>query len=273
MELVFQWRQGKPPTGTIDASVLQPHLLRTRSIAELDAEHITIGNHPYRWNEVFSISGECSDTWVVPGSINYLNLGHKLASGTLRVMGDAGDYAGSQMTGGRLEILGSTGHRLGASMAGGLITVTGDAGAEAGGPAPDSFDGMSDGEIVIQGAAGPRAGFRLRRGLIAMQSASEQAGHQMQAGTLVIQQGPLLQPGMSMKRGTIVCLDATTEPTWLPYFQPDCIFRPVILQILLGRLATLGFKAAADYRHSSYQLYSGDRLARGKAEIFQRVEA
>jgi len=151
----------------------------------------------------------------------------------------------------------------------GLIKVTGDTGPQVGGPCPDSFDGMTDGEIIVAGTAGPRAGFRMRRGLIVANQCAEQAGYQMQAGTLVIFQGPLITPALSMKRGTILILDPTSKPTWLPYYQPDCIYPPVFVQILLGRLQTLGCNLPKGARHGKYQLYTGDRLNNGKAEILQ----
>lgn len=269
MTMMFRWKENYPPVGTIDGSVLRPDRLAALSAEELKQRRITIGSREYRWGEVFAIEGDPSSTWTVPGSVNYLNLAAGMSAGLLRIDGHAGDYAGKKMAGGRLDIKGSAGHSLGASMQSGLIKVTGDAGPQVGGPCPDSIDGMTDGEIIVTGAAGPRAGFRMRRGLIAANQSAEQAGYQMQAGTLVIFQGPLLTPGLSMKRGTIPILDPTIEPTWLPYYQPDCVYRPVFVQILLGHLQKLGWKLPEGTRHGKYQLFTGDRLSSGKAEILQ----
>lgn len=268
MALHFNWKQGQPPVGTIDASVLIP---RSAPIAELAALSISIGNRQYRWSDVFDIAGEAGNEWTVPDCPNYLNLGQGMSTGLLRVEGHAGDFAGCRMTGGKLEVHGSAGYRLGASLAGGFITVSGNVEAEVGGPATEFFEGMTDGEILIAGSAGPRAGFRMRRGLIAMHRAGEQAGHHLQAGTLLVTQGPLVHPGLGMKRGTIICLDADAKPGWLPYYQPDCIYRPVILQMILGRLASLGFHLPPEARQARYQLYTGDRLTQGKGELFQRL--
>jgi formylmethanofuran dehydrogenase subunit C len=269
MSMMFQWKGNHPPVGTIDGSVLRPDRLASLTADELKQQRITIGNKKYLWGEVFDIEGDPGSTWTVPGAVNYLNLTAGLSAGSLLVKGHAGDFAGMKLTGGALEIDGSAGHTLGAGVQGGLIRVTGDTGPQVGGPCPDSFDGMTDGEILIAGTAGPRAGYRIRRGLIAAQRCSEEAGYQMQAGTLVVFQGSLHRPGLSMKRGTILILDPTTEPTWLPYYQPDCIYRPTFVQILLGRLQTLGWKLPEGARHGKYQLYTGDRLCNGKAEILQ----
>jgi formylmethanofuran dehydrogenase subunit C len=267
MSMLFQWKEKHPPVGTIDGSALRPDRLAALTAVELKQQRITIGRREYLWGEVFEIEGDPASTWTVPGAVNYLNLAAGLSAGLLRIDGHAGDYAGLKLAGGRLEINGSAGHSLGAGMLGGLIKVTGDAGPQVGGPCPDSMDGMTDGEIMIAGSAGPRAGFRMRRGLIAANQGAEQAGYQTQAGTLVVFQGPLPTPGLSMKRGTILILDPTIEPTWLPYYHLDCVFRPTFVQILLGRLQTLGWPLPEGSRHGKYQLYTGDRLNSGKGEI------
>ncbi len=269
MSMIFRWKGNHPPVGTIDGSVLRPDRLAMLNVADLKQQRITIGRHHYPLSDVFEIEGDPSSSWTLPGAPNYLHLATGLGSGVLRIQGDAGDYAGQQMQSGRLEIHGSAGHSLGAGMQGGLITVTGDAGPHVGGPCHDAHVGMRDGEIIIQGTAGPRAGFRLRRGLIAARRCEEHVGNHMQAGTIVVFEGPLPKPGLSMKRGTILCLDPKAEVTWLPYFLPDCVYRPVFVQILLGRLLALGCKLPDGARHGAYQLYSGDRLSNGKAEILQ----
>ena len=269
MSMLFHWKEKHPPVGTIDGCVLRPDRLAALTAVELKQQRITIGRREYLWGEVFEIEGNPGSTWTVPGTVNYLKLTVGLSAGLLRVAGHAGDYAGMKLAGGRLEIDGSAGHSLGAGMQSGLIKITGDTGPQVGGPCPDSFDGMTDGEIIIAGTAGPRAGFRTRRGLIAAQHSAEEAGYQMQAGTLVVFRGPLPTPGLSMKRGTILILDPNVQPTWLPYYQPDCVYRPVFAQILLGRLQALGCTLPEGSRHGKYQLYTGDRLNGGKGEILQ----
>ncbi|HQR08883.1 MAG TPA: formylmethanofuran dehydrogenase subunit C [Gemmatales bacterium] len=269
MTMLFRWKGSHPPVGTIDGSVLRPDWLASLKVAELKQQRITIGRHDYAWSDVYEIEGDPCLTWTLPGAANYLHLATGMSSGLLRIDGAAGDFAGQQMQGGCMEIHGSAGHSLGAGMQGGLITVTGDAGPQVGGPCHDAHVGMTDGEIIIQGSAGPRAGFRKRRGLIVAQRCEEQAGNHMLAGTIVVFKGQLHKPGLSMKRGTILCIDPNSEITWLPYFQPDCVYRPVFVQIMLGRLMTLGCKLADGARHGKYQLYSGDRLSNGKAEILQ----
>ncbi len=271
LPLHFRWKRDEPPVGTMDASPLLPERWEGASVRDLGANKLNIGNHEYRWDDLFRLEGDYQSSWSLPGNENYLYLGRGMKEGRICVDGHAGDYAGLQMSGGTMMIDGSAGHRLGAGMRGGLIQVSDDVGSELGGPAPDSFDGMSDGEIHVGGNAGPRAGFRCRRGLILVKQAIEEAAYDMQSGTLVIQQGPWHRVGMNMKRGTIICLDPQAEPGWLPYFQPDAVFQPVIVRMILKRLKRRSSELLIEAISARYQQYSGDRLQSCKGEIFHRV--
>lgn len=266
----FSWKRGLSPVGTMDASVLCPSAYPGATCTELGALKIAVGNREYRWDDVFSIAGDTLQHWNLPGNENYLYLGQGLAGGSIKVTGHAGDYAGVRVQGGVLSIEGDAGFRLGAGMTGGYIWVTGNAGAEVGGPAPGLFTGMSDGEILIQGVAGARAGFRMCRGLIAAGGVSEFAGYELQAGTLIIQRGPLLHPGMHMKRGTIVLLDARVTPGW-SHFTAECIMEPVIVRMMLRRLKQLKYLFPSDAIDGRYQLYSGDTLLTGQGELMVLV--
>jgi formylmethanofuran dehydrogenase subunit C len=270
LPLHFRWKRDEPPVGTMDASPLLPERWAGASVRDLVANKINVGNKEYRWDDVFQISGENNQVWSLPGNQNYLYLGRAMKSGGIAIDGHAGDYAGLQMSGGTMMIDGSAGHRLGAGMRGGFIQVTGNVGSELAGPSPDAFEGMSEGEIHVQGSAGPRVGFHCRRGLIAVNQAIEEAAYDMQAGTLVIVQGPWHHAGMNMKRGTVICLDTQAEPGWLPYFQPDAVFEPVIVRMILKQLGKRGYDIPVD-ASARYQHYSGDRLCGNKAEILQRM--
>ncbi len=269
LPLHFRWKRNEPPVGTMDASPILPDRWTDASVRDLGANKIGVGNREYRWDDLFLIEGENNQVWSLPGNENYLYLGRAMKSGGIAIDDHAGDYAGLQMSGGTMMINGSAGHRLGAGMRGGVIQVAGDVGSELAGPSPDAFEGMSDGEILVQGSAGPRAGFRCRRGLIAVKQAVEEAAYDMQAGTLVIQQGPWHHVGMNMKRGTVLCLDALAEPGWLPYFQPDAVFEPVIVRMILKQLSRRNYDLPRNAVSGCYQQFSGDRLIDNKAEIFQ----
>ncbi|TWU41214.1 GXGXG motif protein [Novipirellula aureliae] len=84
------------------------------------------------------------------GSVRH-GVAEGMASGAVRVQGDAGVGAGVAMTGGTLAIFGNAGPRCGAAMRSGSIFVRGDVGDEAG-------IGAIGGTIVIGGNAGHRLG-------------------------------------------------------------------------------------------------------------------
>jgi len=268
MGLRFDWKHGKPTTGTMDASGIRPDELRETPLVELAARTLQAGNRTYAWSDVFDITETDDDEWSFPGNPNYLYLAAGLTSFALQVRGDAGDYAGMKMTGGQIIVEGSVGHSVGASMQGGIIRVAGDAGMRTGGPAPGSFDGMTDGEILILGRTGEQAGYRMRRGLIAVHSCDQHPGYHMQGGTIVVLNGELKLPGISMRRGTIISLDRQTKLDCEPHFQPDCCYNPVVLRLILQRLLTLQYPISERAMDGIFQQYSGDRLTTGKGELF-----
>jgi formylmethanofuran dehydrogenase subunit C len=268
MAMTFRWKRDQPPAGTCDASGLTPDRFPGATASELGAQTLTVGNRDYRWDELFTLEGDPSSLWQLPGNVNYLYLAQGLKQGSLQVAGHAGDFAGMQMQGGTLVVKGDAGHRLGAGMAGGLIRLHGNAGSELGGPAPGSFTGMTDGEILVDGTTGPRAGFRVRRGLIAVAQTGEYAGYEMQAGTLVVVQGPLHHPGMQMKRGTIVLLESSPVAGCQSHLSAECVTEPVILRLIMKRLTQLGYPVPFDLPKATYRLYSGDHLLTGQGELF-----
>jgi formylmethanofuran dehydrogenase subunit C len=158
-------------------------------------------------------------------------------------------------------------------MSGGLIRVDGPVGECAGGPPPDATRGMTGGEIVVAGQLGPRAGYRMRRGMIVGTGAGPYPGHAMIAGTVVVCDGPLVQPGLEMKRGTILALSPTARHEIGPTFGRDCRGNPVIVRLIVKRLVELGLPivAAAECLEALYDSYSGDRLGMGKGELFVRA--
>jgi formylmethanofuran dehydrogenase subunit C len=266
---VLSWKH--EPPGIIDAGVLRPDVLGELPLEQLRQQPILAGRVRYPLAELFNITGESGETLTVPGSERFFHLGQGMKAGTLIVDGPAGDLAGMEMTGGTLMIAGPAGASLGASMLGGRILVRGDTGPETGGPSPNWTEGMTGGEIFVAGRAGPHCGLRMRAGLIATHAVEDFAGYHMLAGTILVRQGPLHHAGVSLRRGTLITLDPQAAASWLPYYQPDCVYEPVFLKVLLGYLQRKGFDIPAGARHGRYQLYSGDRLVLGKGEILQYV--
>jgi formylmethanofuran dehydrogenase subunit C len=122
--------------------------------------------------------------------------------------------------------------------------------------------------IVVEGHAGPRAGERMRRGLIVIRgSAGKLAGARMIAGSIVVLGELGERPGAGMKRGTIVALGDLKDGL-LPTFHYACSYQPAFLHIYLRRLENLGLPITPAHIEANYRRYTGDVNTIGKGEIF-----
>jgi formylmethanofuran dehydrogenase subunit C len=129
---------------------------------------------------------------------------------------------------------------------------------------------MTGGEIVVLGRAGPEAGLRMRRGLLAIGGAAgPNAGAAMIAGTLVLLAPAPAGTGTWSKRGSIVALGPVTIP---PTYRLACTYQPVHVRLILGRLRAR-FALPVEERHLSgfYRRYSGDLADLGKGEILEWI--
>lgn len=255
--------------GPIEGAGLRPDRLGVQDRATVLATPLLIGKRSYRLDDVCTLTGDPGPMLTVEGSPRFLHLGQGMAAGTLRVLGEAGDYAGMQMSGGTLLVEGSAGDYLGAGMAGGLIRVQGSVGDHAGGPPPTQTNGMTGGEILIHGAAGQKLGLRMRRGLIAAASTGPYAGYMMLAGTLLVVQGPLVHAGIELRRGSIISLERDRPSPPGDHFRFDYRSRPIILKLLLGRLQQAEYPVPEGSRHGLYDLFTGDRLNLNRGEFWQ----
>jgi len=162
-------------------------------------------------------------------------------------------------------VFGDAGDWLGAEMSGGLIRVHGNAGGQVGAAYRGSLSGMTDGMIVVDGAAGLEVGMRMKRGTIVVGGpARDFAGLQMKGGTIVLRSGAELRTGAWMNRGTIVSL---TPLALLPTFAYAATFNPTFLRLYSRRLAPLGCSLPFDERDGTYRRYTGDAAVPGRGEI------
>lgn len=156
---------------------------------------------------------------------------------------------------------------LGQGLAGGSVIVDGNVGARCGGAAPGAKRGMTGGEIVVLGHAGPGAGAAMRRGLLAIAGdCAADAGVGMLAGTIVC--GGRFGPGAGRwnKRGTLLALGPVDPPAT---YVAACTYQPAIANVILARLAVLGFPVPAQAAGGAWRRYSGDLAEYGKGEILQ----
>jgi formylmethanofuran dehydrogenase subunit C len=189
-------------------------------------------------------------------------------AGRVRFEGDLAqaDRLGTRLAEGEVIVDGPVGDETGLAMSGGVIDVHGDAGALTGGAAGDARRGMTGGELLVRGGAGPGPGTRMRRGLlVVMADVAGQAGAGMIAGTVIVfgDAGPA--PGRWSKRGSIVALGSVQIP---PTYRYACTYQPDHLRLTLLRLRQR-YGLAVDERYVSgfYRRYSGDLADLGRGEI------
>jgi len=235
------------------------------------------GNKQVELGEFFTADGSAADdaTLVWQGDCSKVKLiGSQLASGTVRVEGDAGMHLGAEMTGGEIHCCGNVADWVGAEMKGGRITVRGSAGHLVGAAYRGGRRGMTGGEIVILGDAGNEIGHTMRRGLIAVAGkVGDAVGVGMIAGTVVLGGQPGIRHGAGMKRGSLIFLNPGANLDILPTFRRTCSYRPVFLQPYLRRLQTLGFPVDPAWGRGAYVRYAGDLLELGAGELLVRDAA
>jgi formylmethanofuran dehydrogenase subunit C len=150
-------------------------------------------------------------------------------------------------------------------MSGGFIHVHGNAGGQVGAAYRGSASGMTDGTVIIDGAAGLEVGMRMKRGIIVVgEPVRDFAGLQMKGGTIVLRRGAELRTGAWMNRGTIISL---APIDLMPTFSYASTYNPTFLRLYARHLATVGLNIPYDEQEGTYRRYTGDTSVPGKGEI------
>ncbi len=263
-----------PSAIPLEVDSVQMDFVRAQSPDDVKRTLIQRGNKQTPLGEFFEVAGSAADDEEIiwQGDCSKVKLiGTKLASGRVRVEGDAGMHLGAEMTGGEIVVHGNVADWCGAEMHGGRILVHGNAGHLVGAVYRGGRKGMTAGEILIDGDAGNEIGHAMRRGLIAVGGrAGDFVGVGMLAGTVLVFGEPGIRHGAGMKRGTIGLL-GTTAPDMLPTFKYACTYQPTFLRIYLRHLESLGFAVPDELRDATLRRYCGDFLELGKGEILVRA--
>ncbi len=267
-------RDLKLPT---DLAGIVPDWTRERTLAEIERLAIWHGNRQYPLAELFEVAGDPRDGDIeLSGDFSAAHhIGAQMTTGSICVIGSAGQFVGAEMSGGNIRVDGDAGDWAGVQIGGGRIQIGGSAGDSLGAAFPGSHRGMRGGEIFVEGGAGHEVGRAMRRGFIAVGgSVGESLGKDMLAGT-ILALGPCgLGVGHQMRRGTIGLLgDPVGSP---PNFSPLTFRRgathcPPFMRVLLSYLDCAGFSAGADLIDARLTIFHGDLLQLGKGEILARL--
>lgn len=262
----FTFRLKAAADERLDVSELTPR--RLASLSQGDIERIVIGStkRQAKVGDVFAVGGRAGDSVTFETGSNRIDfVGARLEEGSVIVNGDVGDYAAREMSGGRLEIRGDAGAFLASGLRGGIVTVKGSAGSQVGAQRAGDKFGMMGGIVVIEGHAGDRVGDRMRRGTIIVRGrVGAIAGTRMLGGTIWTDQGFGVNPGLLMRRGTLIGPNAEKL---LPTFVDTGKHELIILRVLSRYLAaTLGPLAPRPIS-GPVRKYAGDLATIGKGEL------
>ncbi|MCA9086168.1 MAG: formylmethanofuran dehydrogenase subunit C [Planctomycetaceae bacterium] len=254
------------PTVPLEAEVLTPDVMVTRSHSEISELTVYHGKRQLPLREFFDIEGEFSDSLEIHGSVDRIRwIGRAMSRGRITVHGSVGMHLGAYMTGGEIEVFGNAGDWVGAEMKNGLIRVHGNAGGQIGAGYRGSLAGMKNGTILIDGSAGLEVGMRMRRGTIVLGGpARDFTGLQMKGGTIVLMSGAEIRTGAWMNRGTIISLQPLPM---LPTFNHAGSFNPTFINVYAQYLKQFGIQIPYATQDGCYQRYSGDISVPGKGEI------
>ena len=254
------------PPVPLEAELLTPDTLAALSHSAIRELPVYLGKRQRRVEEFFDVDGSASEEIEIRGDATRVKwIGRGMTRGRVMVRGNAGMHLGAYMKGGRIEVSGNVSDWLGGEMAGGFIHVHGDAGGQVGAAYRGSMSGMTDGTIVIDGAAGLEVGMRMKRGTIVVGGpVRDFAGLQMKGGTLILGRGAELRTGAWMIRGTIVSLAPLPI---LPTFAYASTYNPIFMRLYAKSLGSLGVTLPFDEGAGAYERYTGDAAVPGKGEL------
>ncbi|MBN2013660.1 MAG: formylmethanofuran dehydrogenase subunit C [Candidatus Altiarchaeota archaeon] len=208
----------------MEAENISPDMFAEKSLKEIRALDVFVGNKKKKLGEYFTVGGEASEKpedlrIVIRGDASKVKrIGERMSAGEVIIEGDAGMHLGSRMSGGEIRVSGSVGSWAGMEMSGGRITIEGDAGNFFGAAYRGRGCGMTEGEIEIKGNAGHNLGGNMGAGRITVGGDSgEFAGVGMKGGVLIISGNAGLRVGAGMIDGIIIVEGGIKE--MLPSFK------------------------------------------------------
>jgi len=255
-----------PATERMTLKDITPANLAGLSTHEIARFNVGIEKGGLALGDAFEISGTPGDVITIEGATPELDfVGFGLDSGTIRVIGHVGHYAGRKMSGGKLEIRGNAGSHLASGATGGMIHVLGNAGDNLGGIFSGDRFGMLGGITVVEGSIGARAGEKMRRGTVVVRGKTGVGtGTRMIGGTIWAEGGIGPEPGLMMRRGTLIgpTVDSLL-PTFVDTGKHDLVIVRIISRYLKSALGELAPKPMPLF----VRKIGGDTATIGRGEI------
>jgi formylmethanofuran dehydrogenase subunit C len=262
--LLFALR--REPEQRLDLSKLTPDRLVGRSVKEIEQIEIGTTKAVARVGDFFKVrAGDPAQLHFEGGSERLDLIGAKLLPGfSIYVEGDVGAQLGRNALGGQIVVAGDAGPFAASGMTAGQIDIDGDCGDFLGAPLPGEIAGMAGGRVIVRGAAGARAGDRLRRGIILIEGdAGANLGSRAIAGTIIALGAVEGRVGYLNKRATLVL----AQPVELGPTYVDCGAHNFTFARLFSRALAADSRRAARLLSQKLRRYAGDTAVYGKGEI------
>lgn len=261
-----------PTAQRVDCSMLTADKLAEKSVAEIAALMLVVGNQKQRVDELFDITGsDLAEICFENASDKLDHIGHGMSTGNITVNGNAGAYLGQFMTGGKITVNGNTGVYTGCEMKAGVIKVDGNAGDFVGGARIGYKNGMTGGTVIVTGNTGARTGDHMRRGMILIEgNAGDYCGSRMVSGTIAVLGEVGKHLGYAMKRGTLLLSQPPQQGISANF--NDCGSHTLaFLPLMFGAFKKLDSKFATLEPYSRVQRYAGDISGIGMGEILVKI--
>ena len=264
--LSFQLR--REPQFSLDLSPLVPNRLAGKTLSQINKIKLVYGKEQIRLEELFTVKGKNNGHIAFQdGCKQFIGIGRSMTSGSIRVNGTVGDFAGQNLQNGYIIINGDAGSWVGNKMSGGRIDINGNTGGYVGAGSPGDTFGMNNGLINIRGNTGDRSGDRMRRGLIIVQGkAGNYCGSRMHAGTIIVLGRVGDYPGNGMRRGSLIL---AKKPSHISATFKSCgDLKMQFLRLLFTQLAALDEEFAIfDKYGPEAHRFTGDVARNGKGEL------
>lgn len=260
------------PAQRVDCSPLTLDKLGAKTIKDIAALPLVVGNQKLRVDELFDISGDDPSVMRFENATDKLDhIGHGMTTGTITVNGDAGAYLGQFMNGGEIVVNGNTGIYTACEMKKGLIKVNGNAGDFVGAARIGYKNGMTGGTVIISGNTGSRTGDHMRRGMILIEGdAGDYCGSRMVSGTIAVLGQVGAHLGYAMKRGTLLLQQAPKQGISANF--NDCGSHTLaFLPLMFASFKKLDSEFARVEPFSRVQRYAGDLSGIGMGEILIKI--
>ncbi len=260
------------PAQRVDCSLLTPDELAEKSVADIAAIELAVGNTVERVDSLFDISGNDVNDIKFSNSCDKLDfVGRNMTLGKITIDGNVGAYLGIFLEGGEIEVNGNTEGYTACEMKSGQIKINGNAGDFLGGVRPGRRNGMTGGVVIVTGDTGARTGDHMRRGMILIEgNAGDYCGSRMISGTIAVLGNVGSHLGYAMKRGTVLLTKAPSQGISANF--NDCGSHTLaFLPLLFASFTKLDSQFAKVDSFSRVQRYAGDVGGIGMGEILVKI--